>query len=206
MLHATASTAPSAHLPRVDRRVAAVIAVASLLSLGLHLLLFWGPAAEPAAGGRPAAAGPAVVRVLREALPQAAPAPAAPELEQVLADPAAPIDVAPSAGPTMPAASQQAYLATDEVDQPTAPVTDWLVLRDASTAGRVYEFSARIFVSRSGSIDRIEPVDAGPPPAGLDALIAEMQHTRMHPARLQGRDVASVRTIAFRIEVERDLL
>ncbi|TAL18370.1 MAG: hypothetical protein EPO01_16045 [Aquabacterium sp.] len=206
MRHATLSTPAPLRLPATDRRLATVIASATLLSLGLHLLLFWRPAVEPAAGGRPVAAGQAFVRVLHQAPPQAAPAPAAPDLDQVLADPEAPIDVTPAAGPAAPAPARQIYFATDEVDLPAAPVTDWLVLRDESTAGRVYEFSARVFVSREGSIDRIEPVDAGLRPAGLDALLTEMQHTPMRPARLQGRDVASVRTIGFRIEVERDVL
>lgn len=205
---------PAARTPTAARpsagsaRLGGCLAAATLVSIALHLVVFWQPSMpEHAAASR--AHGTTVMRVLQVPAPRPAPPAAVASLESTLADATLPLDVQPSAGPApaSPGPAAQGYLHADQVDRPAAPLGDWQVAADEALAGRVFEFAARVFVSRSGSIDRIElagPADAAPPAAGLDALLAGLQHTRMQPALLQGREVASVSTIEFRIEVQRD--
>jgi hypothetical protein len=199
----------------------ATVAVA-LAVLGLHLLLLWGLRAVLAPA--PALPAPAPGPVLLLRWPAPAPSPAAPEaaLNERQAPPpppAAPRTVPPQGlspdplpgGSTDPLAqAEPEWLPTpappepvpvapepvQPVDRPALPITapDFRPVLHLPNSGAPIRL--RLYISAQGQVQQVQVLDcAAADTAFAQQIAAVLQATPHVPARRQGQDVASVKTV-----------
>lgn len=168
--------------------------IALAVSAGLHALLLalgaWLPLLydRPPPHTRPER----LVAQLRAAADAALPA-APPAITDDLAATPGPAPLTTAAPETAPGRPDLPVAQAERAGQTQAPrftkPPQFLMLETYPLAARL-RLGVRLYVSRTGVVERVDVLESGPLPADmLDAIIAELYNTRLSPAHTAGESV-----------------
>ena len=94
------------------------------------------------------------------------------------------------------------YFTSEEVLEPAKPLGDWILDIQALPNGRTFQIFVEIWILENGEFEKFELIDASINDDLARLATRNLLQTPMSPAMLNGKSVASVRTLAILIDTD----